>query len=146
LEPKFVAQVIGGLIIGTFLPLHMYTLRFFRRRGPHESLWGFRAAYDLLFFFLLIIIVLNLIFGVIIDTFGELRNEKQQQEDLLRNSCFICGLNRNAFDNQQTNFEEHCQIEHCCWNYVFFLVYLRQKSETEYTGPESYVAQQVRNF
>lgn len=48
-------------------------------------------VYDLLFFFVVIIIVLNLIFGVIIDTFADLRSEKQQKELILKNTCFICG-------------------------------------------------------
>lgn len=39
----------------------------------------------------MIIIVLNLIFGVIIDTFADLRSEKQQKELILKNTCFICG-------------------------------------------------------
>ena len=49
-----------------------------------------RVIYDLLFFFIVIIIVLNLIFGVIIDTFADLRSEKQQKEEILKNTCFIC--------------------------------------------------------
>lgn len=51
-----------------------------------------RVIYDLLFFFIVIIIVLNLIFGVIIDTFADLRSEKQNSEEILKNSCFICGM------------------------------------------------------
>ena len=58
---------------------------------PQEAYFTLRVIYDLLFFFVLIIIVLNLIFGVIIDTFADLRSEKQQKEDIKRNSCFICG-------------------------------------------------------
>lgn len=50
-----------------------------------------RVVYDLLFFFIVIIIVLNLIFGVIIDTFADLRSEKQQKDEILKNTCFICG-------------------------------------------------------
>ena len=50
-----------------------------------------RVIYDLLFFFVVIIIVLNLIFGVIIDTFADLRSEKQNKEEILKNTCFICG-------------------------------------------------------
>ena len=50
-----------------------------------------RVIYDLLFFFVVIIIVLNLIFGVIIDTFADLRSEKQNKEEVLKNTCFICG-------------------------------------------------------
>lgn len=49
-----------------------------------------RVIYDLLFYFVVIIIVLNLIFGVIIDTFADLRSEKQQKETDLKNTCFIC--------------------------------------------------------
>lgn len=56
-----------------------------------EKMFVFRVIYDLLFFFVVIIIVLNLIFGVIIDTFADLRSEKQQKETDLKNTCFICG-------------------------------------------------------
>ena len=58
-----------------------------------EPFFTARVIYDMLFFFIVIIIVLNLIFGVIIDTFADLRSEKQQKEDCLKNSCFICGKN-----------------------------------------------------
>lgn len=50
-----------------------------------------RVVYDLLFYFIVIIIVLNLIFGVIIDTFADLRSEKQKKEEILKTTCFICG-------------------------------------------------------
>lgn len=56
-----------------------------------EPLFAARVIYDLLFFFMVIIIVLNLIFGVIIDTFADLRSEKQKKEEILKTSCFICG-------------------------------------------------------
>ena len=46
-----------------------------------EPLFAARVIYDLLFFFMVIIIVLNLIFGVIIDTFADLRSEKQKKEE-----------------------------------------------------------------
>lgn len=56
-----------------------------------EPLFAARVVYDLLFFFMVIIIVLNLIFGVIIDTFADLRSEKQKKEEVLKTTCFICG-------------------------------------------------------
>jgi len=71
-----------------------------------------RVVYDLLFFFIVIIIVLNLIFGVIIDTFADLRSEKQTKEEILKNSCFICGLKRADFDNRTVTFEQHINNEH----------------------------------
>ena len=56
-----------------------------------------RLAYDMMFFFVVIILVLNLIFGVIVDTFADLRSERQAKEETIKNSCFICGLNRKVF-------------------------------------------------
>lgn len=124
-------------------------------------------VYDLLFFFVVIIIVLNLIFGVIIDTFADLRSEKQRKEEILKTTCFICGaceneaaqtvhevqvliqtnvlagLERDKFDNKTVTFEEHIKSEHNMWHYLYFLVLVRVKDPTEYTGPESYVAQMI---
>ena len=46
-----------------------------RQPSINEPTFYFRVIYDLLFYVLVIIIVLNLIFGVIIDTFADLRGE-----------------------------------------------------------------------
>lgn len=62
-----------------------------RDASSQEPLFAARVIYDLLFFFMVIIIVLNLIFGVIIDTFADLRSEKQKKEEILKTTCFICG-------------------------------------------------------
>ncbi|XP_055011214.1 LOW QUALITY PROTEIN: inositol 1,4,5-trisphosphate receptor type 2 [Boleophthalmus pectinirostris] len=114
-----------------------------RRPSKEEPLFAARVVYDLLFFFVVIIIVLNLIFGVIIDTFADLRSEKQRKEEILKTTCFICGLERDKFDNKTVSFEEHIKFEHNMWHYLYFLVLVRVKDPTEYTGPESYVAQMI---
>ena len=44
-----------------------------RQPSSKDPLFMVRVLYDILFFFVVIIIVLNLIFGVIIDTFADLR-------------------------------------------------------------------------
>lgn len=110
-----------------------------RAPSSKEPLFVPRIIYDLLFFFIVIIIVLNLIFGVIIDTFADLRSEKQLKETTLKNTCFICGLNRSAFDNKTVSFEEHIKTEHNMWHYLYFMVLTKVKDPTEFTGPESYV-------
>ena len=46
--------------------------------------------YMFLFWALIIIILLNIIFGIIIDTFGELRTNKLKVEENMENTCFIC--------------------------------------------------------
>uniref|UniRef100_A0A671XHQ3 Inositol 1,4,5-trisphosphate receptor n=1 Tax=Sparus aurata TaxID=8175 RepID=A0A671XHQ3_SPAAU len=116
-----------------------------RKPSKEEPLFAARVIYDLLFFFMVIIIVLNLIFGVIIDTFADLRSEKQKKEEILKTTCFICGLERDKFDNKTVTFEEHIKVEHNMWHYLFFIVLVKVKDSTEYTGPESYVAEMIRD-
>uniref|UniRef100_A0A672PV23 Inositol 1,4,5-trisphosphate receptor n=1 Tax=Sinocyclocheilus grahami TaxID=75366 RepID=A0A672PV23_SINGR len=115
-----------------------------RKPSKEEPLFAARVIYDLLFFFMVIIIVLNLIFGVIIDTFADLRSEKQKKEEVLKTTCFICGLERDKFDNKTVTFEEHIKVEHNMWHYLFFIVLVKVKDSTEFTGPESYVAEMIR--
>ncbi|KAI6214303.1 Inositol 1,4,5-trisphosphate receptor [Aphelenchoides besseyi] len=107
-----------------------------RNVDPQEPYFLWRIMYDLSFYIVLIVIVLNLIFGVIIDTFGDLRTEKNEKEDILKNTCFVCGLERGRFDNKAITFEEHNENEHNLWHYLYFIVWLQR--------PESFVAQCVK--
>ncbi|VDP27681.1 unnamed protein product [Echinostoma caproni] len=59
--------------------------------GTNEATFLYRALYDLSFFIIVIIIIMNVIFGVIVDTFAALRQEKQDREELVRNNCCVCG-------------------------------------------------------
>lgn len=59
-----------------------------RKPSKDEPLFAARVVYDLLFYFIVIIIVLNLIFGVIIDTFADLRSEKQKKRGNIKDNMF----------------------------------------------------------
>lgn len=59
-------------------------------------------------------------------------------------SFTITGLNRSAFDNKTVSFEEHIKCEHNMWHYLYFIVLVKVKDPTEFTGPESYVYAMVK--
>ena len=54
------------------------------------------------------------------------------------------GLERKAFDNKNVTFEEHTRTEHNMWHYLYFIVLIKVKDPTEFTGPESYVHEMVK--
>lgn len=56
----------------------------------------------------------------------------------------VVGLERDKFDNKTVTFEEHIKEEHNMWHYLFFIVLVKVKDSTEYTGPESYVAEMIK--
>lgn len=100
-----------------------------------------RLAFDHLFNILLMILLLNILFGVIIDTFAELRTENEARREDMTNFCSICSQGRSYFDRQTTGgYEHHIKHEHNMFKYMFLIIYLRKKCPTEYTGIESYLA------
>lgn len=56
----------------------------------------------------------------------------------------FAGINRTQFDNKVVTFEEHLKKEHNMWDYLKFIVLLKVKDPTEFTGPESYVYNKIR--
>ncbi|KAM9345211.1 ryanodine receptor 2-like [Symphorus nematophorus] len=98
-----------------------------------------RIIFDITFFFFVIVILLAIIQGLIIDAFGELRDQQEQVKEDMETKCFICGIGSEYFDKVPHGFETHTLQEHNLANYLFFLMYLINKDETEHTGQESYV-------
>ena len=42
------------------------------------------------------------------------------------------------------DFTKHIKKDHYMWNYIFFIAYLKDKDETEYTGIESYIHEKLQ--
>jgi hypothetical protein len=79
--------------------------------GMIYTRWLFDNVYNLL----LLIILLNMLAGIIIDTFGSLREELGIYEEDLKNYCFICGFDKETIEKESTNqrgFRYHVKEEH----------------------------------
>uniref|UniRef100_A0A671NLP0 Ryanodine receptor 1-like n=1 Tax=Sinocyclocheilus anshuiensis TaxID=1608454 RepID=A0A671NLP0_9TELE len=57
-----------------------------------------RVVFDITFFFFVIVILLAIIQGLIIDAFGELRDQQEQVKEDMETKCFICGIGSDYFD------------------------------------------------
>eukprot|EP01016_Furgasonia_blochmanni_P003107 TRINITY_DN11214_c0_g2_i1.p1 TRINITY_DN11214_c0_g2~~TRINITY_DN11214_c0_g2_i1.p1 ORF type:complete len:210 (+),score=67.52 TRINITY_DN11214_c0_g2_i1:61-630(+) len=98
-----------------------------------------RVIFDNVFFFVLVVIIIEVLSGIIIDTFAVLRKEAEAQEAELKNNCFICGIPKEEFDkstHHKLGFKTHVFEEHNMWNYIFYVLYVRAKKDTELTGIE----------
>eukprot|EP00936_MAST-01D_sp_MAST-1D-sp1_P002277 g2277.t1 len=107
-----------------------------------KSLGG-RFYLDLLFFFIVLIVLLNIIFGIIIDTFSELRTSKKHRVHETTTNCFICGIDKNTFDRAADNiaagFRRHIVEDHSMWNYMRFIIYIWEQDQDDDDGLEFYV-------
>eukprot|EP00742_Colponemidia_sp_Colp-10_P012495 GILJ01014046.1.p1 GENE.GILJ01014046.1~~GILJ01014046.1.p1 ORF type:complete len:1502 (+),score=223.85 GILJ01014046.1:272-4777(+) len=104
-----------------------------------------RVVFDFLFWAFMIVIFLNILFGIIIDTFAELRDEKSKKEEDMHTRCFICGIDSYTFDRYGQGFPHHQADEHNVWQYLYFFHHLTVKEPTEYNGQESYVAKCIKD-
>ncbi|RLO12030.1 hypothetical protein DYB28_001143 [Aphanomyces astaci] len=76
-----------------------------------------RIVYDVAFF-AFAVIMLNMIFGITVDTFSDLRTDSADRAELKMNQCFVCGQARAVFDNHYiqrglpNGFQKHIDEEH----------------------------------
>ena len=91
--------------------------------------WPFvhRFAFDLLFFWLIEAIMLKIVYGIILDSFGELRQAHYLIEKDIANNCFICNVEKDECEKNNISFEEHCNQVHNVWDYAFYMITLRMK-------------------
>ena len=104
---------------------------------------GLKIIYNISFFIIISTIGLNIIFGIIVDTFSELRDERYRIVDDMQSVCFICSLPSHDFDRHASGFLHHIRKEHNMWGYLLFAKYLDGKNPSEYTAFEAYVADQI---
>ena len=83
-----------------------------------------RIFYDVTFFLLIVIIMIDLVFGVIIDGFMELSTAEEMHREDRENHCFICNVERKTMEKNRKNFDEHREGKHNLWNYVNYMVFL----------------------
>lgn len=103
-----------------------------------------RFMFDDLFNIIIMIIMLNIIQGIIIDTFALLREESDKNTLDRETKCFICGREKEYIERCTNRpFRYHCVYEHNEWNYIYFLAYLKKKASTEHTGIESKISELV---
>jgi len=108
-------------------------------RYPSIEDYYARMAFDLLFFIVIIIVLLNILFGIIIDTFGELRDKKRTLDEDMTNICFICGQSRSLIDVKGEGWEEHTGKMHDPVSYFAFLVHIFDLPKKDCNGLEKYV-------
>uniref|UniRef100_A0A1I8JJ97 CCHC-type domain-containing protein n=2 Tax=Macrostomum lignano TaxID=282301 RepID=A0A1I8JJ97_9PLAT len=97
------------------------------------------AIFHIAFFILITTVGLNIIFGIIVDTFSELRNMKWTAEVDMRDNCFICSRNSYDFEHHGMGFDYHVRQEHNMWAYIFFFIHLEDTARNDYTSLDLHV-------
>jgi hypothetical protein len=62
--------------------------------------FGMRMFFDLGFFIIVLVLLMNIVFGIILETFSTLRETAKDEADVRATRCFICGLEKSDFDEK----------------------------------------------
>ena len=111
----------------------------------HQSHYLKRIILDDFFFILIVITAIDLVFGIIIRAFANLRDEEQKHENDKKNHCFICHVNKNSLEKNRQNFEEHRNKIHYLWNYVDYMITLKFSDIHDLNAINSYTSEKLAN-
>merc|ERR1719272_514929 len=86
---------------------------------------------------------MSLVLGVIVDTFGQLRQDRKAKEDDRASKCFICSLDSYRFLNVDGQFNRHIKKDHNMWDYVYFTMYLENTTVAQRNHHEIYLFREL---
>ena len=102
-----------------------------------------RFFYEELYFLILVILVLNIIYGVIIDAFSELRNNEEKINRDKEEVCFICGIDKETCQKKGEKLEAHLENVHNLWIYVEYMIGLKLVDIQDTNAVNSYVIESL---
>ena len=109
-----------------------------------KGMYWFRFLNDFIFFASVILIVLNMLLGVIVSFFFEIREEEDFKENDIKNNCFICNIDRATFERNKIKFEDHRKFEHNIKLYIRFLVGLKLVNEKDLDAEQSFIVNCIK--
>lgn len=86
-----------------------------------DKYWS-EFLFDWIFYFSLILILLNIINGIIVDTFQALREQNNEKEYVKNNVCYICSIDRSKFEMKGVDYDYHLVREHNILNYFHYII------------------------
>jgi hypothetical protein len=124
---------IGGYLNNKYIEANA------KKKNPFDK----RFWYEELFNLILKILIVQMVSGIIIDNFAVLRDQETEMISDMKNICTICSLKREEivkiYNKYGKNYNDHIKYDHKIFNYIFYIIYLYKKDNTEFTGMESYV-------
>ena len=69
--------------------------------------------------------MIDLVFGIILGTFSEMREEERKHDSDKINHCFLCHITREMAKKRKEDFNYHREKKHYLWDYVEYMMFLK---------------------
>ena len=104
----------------------------------NDNLYYIRIIYDISYFLICIIIMIDLVFGIILGTFSDMREKERKYDSDKINNCFICHITRETVEKRKEDFKFHRDKKHYLWNYVDYMIFLKFSETHELNAMNSF--------
>jgi hypothetical protein len=92
-------------------------------------------------FYMVTFTLWNIIKGITIDTFVELRKDLVSRMEDTEEKCYICGIEKLVFNRalDRSAFDLHIKMDQNLWNYVYFCIFIWEQDKDDDDGLEYYI-------
>lgn len=94
---------------------------------------------QVLYFIIVNLLLLNMINGIIINTFTSMSDDLEMKMNDIENKCFICNLDKTSLRKSQVDPDEHKKKQHNIKNYILYFVNVKIKKSKDHNFDEAEV-------
>jgi len=85
-----------------------------------------RVLFDVSWWVAITLLLTNVVAGIIIDSFAELREGDKRLQLQLDTKCLVCDVDASELNTRGGGFRKHLLEEHNLWNYLWVRLRLRE--------------------
>ena len=100
---------------------------------------------EMVFYVTIDLLLLNMINGIIINTFTALREDMERKKNDIENNCFICNLDKTTLHKAQIDSNHHIRYQHDIKSYLVYLINIKLKKEKDLDPDETHILNCVKN-
>ena len=114
-----------------------------RSYNVNKGIYLARFFYEMVYFISQTVLLQGMLFNIVIEAFGELRNKEMMVERDKKEICYICGIDKVSCEKNGKKFEEHVNVDHNIWTYVEYILGLKFVDVQETNAINSYVVEKI---
>lgn len=98
---------------------------------------------DMIFFIINILLVLNMINGIVVNAFADMREKDDVLNRESTEKCFICSIERSEFKKNNLSFSQHKAKDHNVMNYLNYLIKIRMTPDKDLDFFDEYIKKRI---
>ncbi len=109
--------------------------------SKYFQLWFF----NMLFFIINILLVLNMINGIIINAFTDIREKDEEHETEVQQKCFLCSISEDTVQKKNVSLKTHIKDVHRIKAYIHYLISILLTPDKDLDDFGEYLKKQLNN-